>query len=462
MESSGEPSFASVPDWDQPINQEELDAIEAAFKHADTSSSVKRRRSSSSDAVEVRCNSRRLPSSLVRCQQIPPLDGYEKENCSITTVDSLGPKIGRWNPVRDSYQAKAKVRYPTMNFGGRIAYCRTVLEVEKATMELFEIIETKKKNMDHVPLGFDIEWRPIFRRGFAPRKAAVIQICGDSSNCYVMHIIHSGIPPILQTLLEDLTSLKVGICIANDANKIFKDYNVHVKPLEDLSSLANLKVGGLARKWSLSSLTEMLTCKELEKPDKIRLGNWEADVLSRDPPLPSTPLCFICHLWLTGILGGGSSNIAGLNDDTLPMSVSLTFSGKQQRQLKAAISNHPLYEQLLEAHVGCLRVATPIDHLPLIDAQLEHAHHLLRSYASHHRHHHHYEKQDLDNFLVYIFTLISSKTLNFGFCFQCFDFIITGIISVTIVFIQRTASTCSSSFVKRSIREDQIRSEFEG
>ncbi|XP_043720310.1 Werner Syndrome-like exonuclease isoform X2 [Telopea speciosissima] len=279
MESSGEPSFASVPDWDQPITQVELDAIEAAFTDAANSSSIKRRRSSSPDVVEVRYNGRRLPSSLGRCQQIPSLDRSEVENCSITDVDSFVPRIGQWNPVCSPYQAKA--RYPTMNFGGRIAYSRTVLKVEKATMELLEFIETKKKNMDQVPLGFDIEWRPIFRRGHAQRKAAVIQICGDSSNCYVMHIIHSGIPPILQTLLEDSTSLKVGICIANDANKIFNDYNVRVKPLEDLSSLANLKVGGLSR-WSLSSLTEMLTCKQLEKPGKIRLGNWEADVLSRE------------------------------------------------------------------------------------------------------------------------------------------------------------------------------------
>ncbi|XP_042513826.1 Werner Syndrome-like exonuclease isoform X2 [Macadamia integrifolia] len=221
MESSGEPSLPSAPDWDRPITQAELDAIEAAFTHAATSSSTKRRRSSSPGAVEVHSDGRRLPSSLGRCQKIPSLDRSEVENCSSTGGDSFVPRIGQWNPVYSPYQ------------------------------------------------------------GYAQRKAAVIQICGDSSNCYVMHIIHSGIPPILRTLLEDLTSLKVGICIANDANKIFNDYNVRVKPVEDLSSLANSKVGG-SRKWSLSSLTEMLTCKQLEKPDKIRLGDWEANILSRE------------------------------------------------------------------------------------------------------------------------------------------------------------------------------------
>ncbi|CAM0909187.1 unnamed protein product [Alopecurus aequalis] len=37
---------------------------------------------------------------------------------------------------------------------------------------------------------------------------------------------------------------------------------------------------------------------------------------------------------------------------------------------KSAIEAHPLYERLLEAHVACLRVATPVDQLPRIDAQI--------------------------------------------------------------------------------------------
>lgn len=57
--------------------------------------------------------------------------------------------------------------------------------------------------------------------------------------------------------------MKVGVGVANDASKISKDYNVCVEPVEDLSSLANLKLGGASRNWSLSSLTEMLTCKQV-------------------------------------------------------------------------------------------------------------------------------------------------------------------------------------------------------
>lgn len=74
------------------------------------------------------------------------------------------------------------------------------------------------------------------------------------------------------------------------------------------------------------------------------------------------------------------------------------------RQVKAEIANHPLYEQLLSAHVSCLRVATPIDQLPLIDGQLSQSHHLLRSYASHHSHSlSPHDRQELDNFMVHFF-----------------------------------------------------------
>ncbi|GLT78293.1 hypothetical protein SLA2020_498330 [Shorea laevis] len=102
---------------------------------------------------------------------------------------------------------------------------------------------------------------------------------------------------------------------------------------------------------------------------------------------------------------GGSGSIGGLS------SGEVSVSGEENRQFKAEIATHPLYEQLLAAHVSCLRVATPIDQLPLIDAQLSQSHSLLRSYAS--QHHHslsHHERQELDNFMAqYLIVLYSLK-----------------------------------------------------
>ncbi|KAI3468819.1 hypothetical protein Pfo_025482 [Paulownia fortunei] len=100
-----------------------------------------------------------------------------------------------------------------------------------------------------------------------------------------------------------------------------------------------------------------------------------------------------------------SGGIGGLSD------VSMAVSGEQHHLLKAEIATHPLYEQLLSAHVACLRVATPIDQLPLIDAQLSQFHHLLRPYAQYTTHSlSQHQRQELDNFLAqYLLVLCSFR-----------------------------------------------------
>jgi len=173
-----------------------------------------------------------------------------------------------------------QARHEQVAFSGKIVYCRTPSEVEKATREIVLKIESMKAS-GQVSLGFDLEWKPFPRRGEPPCKVALMQLCMDKTHCYLMHIIHSGVPPVLKSLLEDSSTVKVGVCINNDARKMFNDYNVHVQPLRDLSTVANVKLAGPHKRWSLAALTEMITCKELPKPGNIRMGNWEAYVLSK-------------------------------------------------------------------------------------------------------------------------------------------------------------------------------------
>ncbi|GLT85277.1 hypothetical protein SLE2022_034700 [Rubroshorea leprosula] len=54
----------------------------------------------------------------------------------------------------------------------------------------------------------------------------------------------------------------------------------------------------------------------------------------------------------------------------------------QNARYKAEILAHPLYEQLLSAHVACLRIATPVDQLPRIDAQLAQSQHVVAKYST--------------------------------------------------------------------------------
>lgn len=249
-------------EWDQPLTEQDLQAIDAALQSATSSFRNKKQRrtpDARDDAVisDPPKALRRLPSSILALQHPNPL----LSPCQAVNV---------------------RMRYPALKFGGSILYSRTAMEVEKAAEELLKNLEAGKRDSGQVALGLDIEWRPTFKRGVSPGKVAVMQICVDTSHCHVMHIFHSGITRSLQFLLEDPILLKVGVGIANDAVKVFKDYNVSIKAVEDLAYLAKQKLGGDPQKWrSLSSLTEMLISKELQKPNKIRLGNWETDSLSQ-------------------------------------------------------------------------------------------------------------------------------------------------------------------------------------
>lgn len=103
------------------------------------------------------------------------------------------------------------------------------------------------------------------------------------------------------------------------------------------------------------------------------------------------------------MMGGGGGSLSGEVQDVF---------GGQERQLKAEIATHPMYEQLLAAHVACLRVATPIDQLPLIDAQLSQSPNLVRPYANTQSSHSlsPHERQELDNFMTqYMVVLCSFK-----------------------------------------------------
>ncbi|KAH0463113.1 hypothetical protein IEQ34_007695 [Dendrobium chrysotoxum] len=282
MVGSGDEESLSMKldsEWNEEA-EEELRAIESAY-------AVAKRKNSDFDLEESSSQRRRLPGWA---NAASPYGRTTHDLCDgnghhISKIDGSPfpcPKNGFCTFCPTPCQANLTPRHPVFTFGGRTVYSKTSAEVEQTTKEILDKIEQLKHDANEISLGFDLEWRPIFSKGTAPRKTAVLQICMDSSDCYVMHIIHSGMPPILKSLLEDSSSFKVGIGIANDATKISRDYNVCLTSLVDLSRYANFKLGGAPKNWGLCSLIEMLTCKQLLKSNKIRMGDWEASELSKD------------------------------------------------------------------------------------------------------------------------------------------------------------------------------------
>lgn len=247
-EEVGLPRLASFVCECDPLSEEDLEAIDATLQ-----SSLPKSNNITSHSPPRRC----LPSSLVALQ-LPPSLSF---SCS---------------------QGSSKMRLPVIKFSGQIMYSRTFDDVEKSVTKFLKKLEEKKRKMLQIAIGFDIEWRPTFKRGVPPGKVAVMQICADPSHCLVLHLIHSGIPQNLQLLLEDSTILKVGAGIGGDAAKISRDCSISIKGVEDLSFHANQKLGGGLHKWGLASLTEKLLSKQLKKPSEIRLGNWETPFLSKE------------------------------------------------------------------------------------------------------------------------------------------------------------------------------------
>lgn len=56
-------------------------------------------------------------------------------------------------------------RFPAIAFRGRVIYSRTSVEADKSAAELLNFIERRRRAEGVVALGFDIEWKPTFKRG---------------------------------------------------------------------------------------------------------------------------------------------------------------------------------------------------------------------------------------------------------------------------------------------------------
>ncbi|XP_058724882.1 homeobox protein knotted-1-like 3 [Vicia villosa] len=80
----------------------------------------------------------------------------------------------------------------------------------------------------------------------------------------------------------------------------------------------------------------------------------------------------------------------------------------QTGRWKAEIMSHPLYEQLLSAHVACLRIATPVDQLPRIDAQLAQSQNVVEKYAAFGQNIVGVDDKELDHFMSHYVLLLCS------------------------------------------------------
>ncbi|GAU15064.1 hypothetical protein TSUD_08020 [Trifolium subterraneum] len=113
---------------------------------------------------------------------------------------------------------------------------------------------------------------------------------------------------------------------------------------------------------------------------------------------------------VSAAIGGGDS-VGDLKGEGLSGKVGDGGGGLvnwQTGRLKAEIMAHPLYEQLLSAHVACLRIATPVDQLPRIDAQLAQSQNVVAKYSAFGQNIVGVDDKELDHFMSHYVLLLCS------------------------------------------------------
>jgi len=139
-------------------------------------------------------------------------------------------------------------------------------------------------------IGFDVEWRPVRRKGEKP-TVAVVQLA-TSAACLVFQILWLDVGDkvlrnsLLAAVLRDTSRLKVGVGVRDDSIKLAESWGIEVLGRTELVDYANeLKaLEGTAfagRSPGLRSLAEIfLDGLELSKPKKITMSDWSQQCLS--------------------------------------------------------------------------------------------------------------------------------------------------------------------------------------
>ena len=161
---------------------------------------------------------------------------------------------------------------PLFNFTGAIHIVRTEDEVQEACMELLKT----------PVLGYDTENVAYFGRhkgtGETSKKAAVLQLCPDSSDCYIF-LLHEweSCPAPLKALLEDSTIAKVGVHCHTDDQKINARFsNVTVKGTVDIIQVLKDKVG--LPSYSLASMVKFVLGQHINLDKRMDHRLWEVSM----------------------------------------------------------------------------------------------------------------------------------------------------------------------------------------
>ncbi|KAG8372182.1 hypothetical protein BUALT_Bualt12G0039800 [Buddleja alternifolia] len=163
--------------------------------------------------------------------------------------------------------------YDVSFFGDTIV--TTVTADPDAATEWIILAEAINLDADPVIVGLDVEWRPPFSQRRNP--VAVLQICvGD--RCLVYQIIHAHyIPDVLRDFFFNDSYTFVGVGVKSDLEKLVADYEVgrHANAVELGKAAADAYGRSELQTAGLKELARVVLGKNVEKPRRVTLSNWD-------------------------------------------------------------------------------------------------------------------------------------------------------------------------------------------
>lgn len=154
---------------------------------------------------------------------------------------------------------------PRVLFEGRIFVLQSESEANRAVAYLkgFPV------------LGIDTETRPSFRKGQV-NKVALLQVSTDDT-CFLFRLNRMGLPPAVIELLEDPSTLKVGLSLRDDVASLHRRGNFEPQSFVELQDA--VRGIGIEDK-SLQKLYANFFGQKISKGQQ--LTNWEADALTEN------------------------------------------------------------------------------------------------------------------------------------------------------------------------------------
>ncbi len=131
-------------------------------------------------------------------------------------------------------------------------------------------------------IGFDTESKPTFLRGEASTGPHLIQLATDE-RAYLFPVASGQYSPVLKTILESPTVLKVGMGLGNDRSALKSRLGIELAAVLDLGEA--LRGGGEGRIGHRGTVGAKVAVahffgQQLQKSKKVGTSNWASRRLS--------------------------------------------------------------------------------------------------------------------------------------------------------------------------------------